>query len=81
MDAYELINWQNADSTATPVNAENLNHMEQGIEAVTNAVKDLEETGVNQMIDDFAETIAIEGNKLVYLDRNGNKKIIGTLPG
>ena len=29
--AYERVNWENLPSTNTPVNATNLNHMEQGI--------------------------------------------------
>lgn len=39
MNTYTKTNWQDADSTATPINAANLNHMESGIEAVTDEVK------------------------------------------
>lgn len=35
--AYELINWQNSPNTSTPINANNLNHMDEGIKNATDA--------------------------------------------
>ena len=40
--SYERINWEDADSTATPLNADNLNHMEDGIAAATQGVQNVE---------------------------------------
>lgn len=40
--SYERINWEDADSTATPLNADNLNHMEDGIAAATQGVQAVE---------------------------------------
>lgn len=42
MEQYKRINWEDAPSEATPLDAHNLNHMEDGIDAVTNAVIDVE---------------------------------------
>lgn len=47
LNEYTRVNWQDADSTATPINAENLNNMDAQIEAATNAIRSLEETGVS----------------------------------
>lgn len=42
MDKYNRLNWENSTSTATPLSAENLNHMDEGIEAATTAITKLE---------------------------------------
>ena len=42
MDTYKKINWENSSSTATPLSAENLNHMDDGIEAATTAITKIE---------------------------------------
>ena len=34
---YNLINWQNSPNTSTPINANNLNHMDEGIKNATDA--------------------------------------------
>lgn len=34
---YDLINWQNSPNTSTPINANNLNHMDEGIKNATDA--------------------------------------------
>lgn len=39
LSEYSRVNWQDSDSTATPINAENLNHMDAQIEAATNAIR------------------------------------------
>jgi len=36
---YDLINWQNSPNTSTPINANNLNHMDEGIKNATDATK------------------------------------------
>ena len=36
MNKYTRMNWENTPSTATPLTADNLNHMDEGIERVTN---------------------------------------------
>ena len=53
---YIRINWQNAPSTATPRNAENLNKMDKGIDDLDNAVDALE-TSVSQLNDNLAALI------------------------
>ena len=42
MSAYNKINWEDSPSTSTPLTAENLNHMDDGIEAATQAITELE---------------------------------------
>lgn len=42
MNKYTRMNWENTPSTATPLTAENLNHMDEGIEQVTDGVIALE---------------------------------------
>lgn len=46
--AYEKINWENAPSTNTPINAENLNHIENGIEQNDNDIGNLEELNTTE---------------------------------
>ena len=46
--AYEKINWENAPSTNTPINAENLNHMENGIINAYELMGKIVETGSNE---------------------------------
>lgn len=48
MEKYNRINWQDSPSTATPLDAENLNKMDAGIEAVTDAVIELESDKVSR---------------------------------
>ena len=48
MNKYTRMNWENTPSTATPLTADNLNHMDEGIEQVTNGAIALE-TEVNQL--------------------------------
>ena len=38
---YEKTTWVNTPSTSSPIDASNLNHIEQGIKAVTDAVNEL----------------------------------------
>lgn len=42
MNKYTRMNWENTPSTATPLTADNLNHMDEGIERVTNGAIALE---------------------------------------
>lgn len=42
MNKYTRINWENTPSKATPLTADNLNHMDEGIERVTNGAIALE---------------------------------------
>ena len=42
MNKYTRINWENTPSTATPLTADNLNHMDEGIEQATDGVIALE---------------------------------------
>ena len=48
MNKYTRMNWENTPSKATPLTADNLNHMDEGIEQVTNGAIALE-TEVNQL--------------------------------
>lgn len=43
MNKYTRINWENTPSTATPLTADNLNHMDEGIERATDGVTAVEE--------------------------------------
>lgn len=43
MITYERVNWEDAPSTETPLNADNLNIMDEGIELVTEHSSELEE--------------------------------------
>ena len=48
---------------------------------VTTLIGDAGNLSVDEMIDEFAETLAIKGNKIYYTDSNSEtKSIIGTLP-
>lgn len=42
MNKYTRMNWENAPSTATPLTADNLNHMDEGIERATDGAIALE---------------------------------------
>lgn len=42
MKKYTRMNWENTPSTATPLTADNLNHMDEGIEQATNGAITLE---------------------------------------
>ncbi len=42
MNKYTRINWENTPSTATPLTADNLNHMDEGIEQATDGAIALE---------------------------------------
>lgn len=42
MNKYTRINWENTPSTATPLTADNLNHMDEGIEWATDGAIALE---------------------------------------
>lgn len=43
MNKYTRINWENTPSTATPLTADNLNHMDEGIEQATDGATAVEE--------------------------------------
>lgn len=43
MNKYTRMNWENTPSKATPLTADNLNHMDEGIERVTDGVTAVEE--------------------------------------
>lgn len=43
MNKYTRMNWENTPSTATPLTADNLNHMDEGIEQATDGVTAVEE--------------------------------------
>ena len=42
METYTPINWEDSPSTATPITAENLNHMEDGIQNTAAAITEVE---------------------------------------
>lgn len=50
---YERIYWEDAPSTNTPLSAENLNHMENGLAALYADVKDIEDTLSTQIAKDL----------------------------
>ena len=59
---YNRTTWENADSTQTPLNAANLNNIEDGIARATAAIQALENSGVSP------EVITAAVN--AYLDRS-----------
>jgi hypothetical protein len=61
--AYEKTNWQNSPSTSTPINATNLNHIEQGIYDTNNAIDKTEvkpSSGTNYYAIFAANTTGVE---------------------
>lgn len=54
MKKYTRMNWENTPSTATPLTADNLNHMDEGIEQVTNGAITLE-TEITTARGDYAD--------------------------
>lgn len=44
LENYTPTHWEDADSTETPINAANLNHIEDGIAAATAAIREIEQT-------------------------------------
>lgn len=52
---YIRLNWQNAPSVATPINAVNLNKMDKGIDDIDETLDALESSIVGQIVDDPAK--------------------------
>ena len=73
---YSKTTWENTPSTATPLNAANLNNMENGISRATTAVQDLE-SGLSAL---QAKTVLSVGssNELVKADSSGKLNRSGT---
>lgn len=73
--AYTRVNWEDLPSTDTPINAENLNKMDEGINDVTEKVDryvNLRYDGQN--LDDFKDWLvntATSGSYFVTLSLNG----------
>lgn len=68
--AYQRIGWENSPSTSTPLDADNLNHMEDGIvtneqaiEGVSEAVEEVSET-----VDDLSEIVEGKQDTLTFDD-------------
>lgn len=51
MNKYTRMNWENTPSTATPLTADNLNHMDEGIERATDGVTAVEKALKNATAD------------------------------
>lgn len=73
---YSKTTWENTPSTATPLNAANLNHIEAGIKAVTDAVIAMHNAGISP--ENIATTIVNaaklpsgSSNELVKADSSG----------
>ena len=73
---YSKTTWENTPSTATPLNAANLNHIEAGIKAVTDAVIAMHNAGISP--ENIAATIVNaaklpngSSNELVKADSSG----------
>ena len=58
---YERINWEDAPSTETPINAENLNIMDNAIAALFSYLDELEETVANLNRSDASDMTATFG--------------------
>lgn len=81
---YLRINWQNKPNTATPINAENLNKMDKGIDDIDNALETLLNSITDQIVNDKSK---INNASVIYslkqsLDTLNNKlagKLLGNL--
>ena len=80
---YSKTTWENTPSTATPLNAANLNHIEAGIKAVTDAVIAMHNAGISP--ENIAATIvnAVKlpngsENELVKVNSSGSFARAGT---
>lgn len=79
---YIRLNWQNAPSVATPINATNLNKMDKGINDIDTALNNLENSIVGQIVDDptkinNAAVIYSLSNQVNTLTNNlGNIKVL-----
>lgn len=79
---YIRLNWQNAPSVATPINAANLNKMDKGIDDIDTALNNLENSIVGQIVDDptkinNAAVIYSLSNQVDTINNNlGNTNVI-----
>ena len=80
---YSKTTWENTPSTATPLNAANLNHIEAGIKAVTDAVIAMHNAGISP--ENIAATIVNaaklpngSNDELVKVDSSGSFARAGT---
>lgn len=64
--SYTMTQWQDAPSTETPLNAENLNHIEQGIGAIYHDVGALEESLKTFIVSDLLPTETHESGEGSY---------------
>lgn len=64
---YTRVGWQNAPDTSTPLSAANLNNMENGIVAATNAINSLQRDAesMDNDLDSLAGRVGILENTLV----------------
>lgn len=64
---YTRVGWQNAPNTSTPLSAANLNNMENGIVAATNAINSLQRDAesMDNDLDSLAGRVGILENTLV----------------
>lgn len=67
---YSKTTWENTPSTATPLNAANLNHIEAGIKAVTDAVIAMHNAGISP------ENIAAKIANAVKLPDGSNDELV-----
>ena len=76
--SYTRVNWQNAPSTATPVNAENLNKMDKGI---ADAHSQLAETAKVEYFSDVPNISQLAEGKIgVVLKDKVSLKVVETYP-
>lgn len=71
MNTYKKTNWQDSPSTDTPLDAEHLNNIEDGIEAVTESVTALE-TSKADKVDTYTK---VETNNLLSEKENVSNKV------
>lgn len=63
LNEYVPTHWEDADSTASPINAASLNKIEGGIEAVTDAAMGLETNKMDKLSSGDASTVVLaKGN-------------------
>lgn len=80
--SYTMTQWQDAPSTETPLNADNLNHIEQGIGAIYHDVGVLEASLSTFIVSDLLPTETQERSDGSYISAHGysvdDLMIIGT---
>ena len=74
IQAYNPTNWEDSPSSETPISADNLNHIESGVKAVTDAVIALYNAGISPEGIAATITAAVATSLSEKLDKIANNK-------